>query len=355
MLPEAFWRDFGSAPLLDAIAKSVASLPAKPGSLAVALSGGADSAMLAVHAALYGRRHSVPVHCLHIHHGLQAPADRWQAHAHDLAQMLELSCHSLTVSVALSGGDGMESAARDARYRGLARLAGQIGVRHILLAHHRGDQAETVLLRLLRGAGPGGLAAMAPLSYRHDLADLAGQSQSLCYMRPWLDVDRSLLLAQADAFAAITGWSPVQDPTNADDRYTRAAVRERLVPELDQRWPGWQANLARHARQSAEIDSILQEVAEQDFATLDPEPDDSGFSLAAWRRLSPARQALVLRYWLARAGLRMPTDARLQDWMRQLRGLHALGHDRQMRVKHGSVWVRCVKGRVFLDRGLAGR
>ncbi len=354
MLPEAFWRDFGSAPLLAAIAEAVAALPAKPGRLAVALSGGTDSAMLAVHAALYARGHGLPVHCFHIHHGLQAPADRWRDHAHDLAQMLELPCHSLTVSVALSGGDGIESAARDARYRGLAQLARQTGVRHILLAHHRGDQAETVLLRLLRGAGPTGLAAMAPVSYRDGLDDEGARegdaSQGLCYMRPWLDMDRSLLLAQADAFAAISGWSPVQDPTNADDRYTRAAVRRRLAPELNQRWPGWQASLARHARQSAEIAGILEEVAEQDFATLDPDPDGGGFSLAAWRRLSPARQALVLRHWLALAGLRMPTDARLRDWLRQLRGLHALGHDRQMRVKHGSAWIRCVKGRVFLER-----
>src|SRR5690606_21247283 len=114
-------------------------------------------------------------------------------------------------------------------------------------------------------------------------------------------------------------------------------------------WPGWQGNLLRHARQSAELKEVLDEVAAQDFGTLDPSADGGSFSLAAWRGLSHGRQALVLRYWLSQLSQRMPTDARLQEIMRQLRGLHALGHDRQMQVKHGRAWIRCLKGRVFLD------
>lgn len=339
MLPATFWQDFGSGPLLQAIDKAVAALPGMPRRLGVGLSGGADSAMLAVHAALFARRAGIELHCLHVHHGLQAPADGWQAHVHDLAQMLRLPCHTRYASVDASGGDGIESAARDARYAALRDLAGLAGLEHVLLAHHRNDQAETVMLRLLRGAGPTGLAAMAPSVRR----------QGLIYLRPWLDIDRALILQQAQAFADISGWTPVHDPSNADDQYTRAAVRERLVPELDERWPGWQGSLVRHARQSAELREVLEEVAAQDFAQLAPSPDARSFSLAAWRGLSPARQALVLRHWLTQQGLRTPTDARLQDLMRQLRGLHALGHDRQMQVKHGQAWIRCVKGRVCVD------
>jgi tRNA(Ile)-lysidine synthase len=253
--------------------------------------------------------------------------------------MLGVACHSLSVRVELGGGDGIESAARDARYRAFDELAALTGVRHILLAHHRNDQAETVLLRLLRGAGPTGLSAMAPAMQRHGLS----------YLRPWLDIDRADILEQARAFFELSGWEPVHDPTNADDSYTRAAVRERLAPQLNERWPGWQATLLRHARQSAEIGEILDEVAQRDFAGLDPAADARSFSLAAWRGLSAARQALVLRFWLARLGLRMPTDARLQDLMRQLRGLHALGHDRQMLVKHGSALIRCTRGRVHAE------
>ncbi|MGB3291277.1 MAG: tRNA lysidine(34) synthetase TilS [Burkholderiaceae bacterium] len=339
MLTEAFWNSFGSAAMVQAIGGALAALPKRPERIAVGLSGGADSAMLAAHAALYARRRGIQLHCFHIHHGLQAAADRWQAHAHDLAQLLGLPCHSLTVSVDLGGGSGMESAARDARYEALGRLAAVAGVEHVLLAHHRDDQAETVLLRLLRGAGPAGLAAMAP----------AVQRAGLTYLRPWLDIERAAILEQARAFQQATAWEPVQDPTNADEHYTRAAVRERLAPELNRRWPGWQGSLARHARQSAETSAILDEVARQDFQGLDPGADGKDFSLAAWRLLSRPRQALVLRYWLGLLGQRMPTDARLQDLMRQMRGLHALGHDRRMDVKHGSAHIRCAGGRVLLD------
>lgn len=338
---DAFWSGFGSPDLLQAIGRSLAGLPQPPRRIAVALSGGADSAMLAVHAAIFARRSNLELHCFHVHHGLQAPAERWQAHVHDLAQWLGVPCHSLVVRVDTASGAGIESAARDARYDALGQLAERMELQHILLAHHRNDQAETVILRLLRGSGPGGLAAMSDVTHR----------QGVTYLRPWLAVDRADILAQASQFFLISGWGPVQDPTNADDKYTRAAVRERLVPALDERWPGWQGTVARHARQSAQVQEVLDEVAAQDFAGLALDPDGISFSLAAWRLLSAARQALVLRYWLSLQGVRMPTEARLLDIMKQLRGLHAMGHDRQMQVKHGSVWVRCTRGRVWLDTG----
>ena len=338
MLTEAFWRDFGSPGLLRAIGSSLTELSDSPQRIAVGLSGGADSAMLAVHAALHARRHRLELHFFHVHHGLQAPADAWQAHVHDLALMLRVPCHAYRARVMLGRGGGMESAARDARYLAFVELARMANLKHILLAHHGDDQAETVLLRLLRGAGPAGMAAMAPMSER----------DGLCYLRPWLQQDRAVILEQAESFARLSGWAPVVDPTNTDDQYTRAAVRERLVPELNARWPGWKGNLLRHARQSADAGMVLSEVAAQDFLGLEPSADRLSFSLSAWRRLSEPRQALVLRHWLSLLDKRMPTDARLQELMRQLRGLHAMGHDRQMRLKHGDAWISCVRGRVCI-------
>lgn len=335
----SLWQGFGDTAIIKAVCRAVDGLPERPAQLAVALSGGADSAMLAVHAALVARQRNIALHCFHVHHGLQSHADAWQAHVHDLGQLLGVACHSVCVDVAGADRDGIESAARDARYAALAGLAEYVGVHTVLLAHHRDDQAETVLLRLLRGAGPTGLAAMASQSRRH----------GVMYVRPLLDIDRTLILEQAERFAQLTGWRPVHDPTNADDAYTRAAVRERLAPHLSERWPGWQRTLARHARQSAEAAQVLDEVAADDFSGLEPDGSGRSFSLAAWRGLSAPRQALVLRYWLAQAGSRMPTDARLHDMMRQMRGLHALGHDRKMRVKHGNQFICCTRGRVFLE------
>jgi len=306
--------------------------------IAVAVSGGLDSTVLAVHTANLARQRGLALHCFHIHHGLQTLADQWQSQTHDLSQALDIPCHSLRVTVAQHSGSGIEAAARTARYAGLAQLARHTGVRHILLGHHRDDQAETVLLRLLRGSGPQGLAAMRTFSTKDDLV----------YVRPLLELDR-LVLAQAFAhWQHASGWQAAQDPSNTDARHTRSALRTRLAPALDAHWPAWRTNLARHAQLSAQVNEVVQDVIAQDFSGLAPSPDKLSFSLTAWRTLSPARQALVLRYWLSLHGLQMPTEGRLRDVLRQLRGLHAQGHDRHMRVRHDPAWIVCEQGRVTL-------
>ena len=327
------------AALAAALRQALTALPERPRRIAVAFSGGADSAMLAVHAAAVAPALGIEVLLFHVHHGLQAQADAWVRHGQDLAARLALPLHEARVQVEPAAGKGIEAAARDARYAALAGLARQHDVHHILLAHHRNDQAETVLLRLLRGTGLAGMAAMAPVAQR----------DGVTYLRPWLERDRSEILRAAKDLEAAIGWRAVQDPTNADPRYTRAALRELLAPVLDARWPGWRAIVARHARHMAEAAEILDEVAAEDFARLDPSPDGVSFSLQAWRGLSPARQAHVLRHWLARNGARMPTDARMADLLRQLRGLHSLGHDRQLRVEQAGHVVRCHRGRVWVE------
>lgn len=330
---------FPDSGLVDRITHALTQVSALPEQLGVAVSGGVDSSMLAVHAWHWARQHHITLHLFHVHHGLQGAADQWQHRVHDLAHQLQVPCHSVRISIESKNGKGTEAAAREGRYRALAQLAAKGNVSHMLLGHHQNDQAETVLLRLLRGAGPHGLAAMRPVSVR----------DGLCLIRPWLDVPRKTLEALADEYAAQTGWYSVADPSNQQDQYTRSALRSRLVPELDHRWPAWRANLVRHARQSAEAREILQEVALNDFDTLEPSADKASFSLARWRTLSSARQSHVLRYWLELHGLPMPSEARLHELIKQLRNLHALGHDRHMRLRHANHVIGCEKGRVLLQ------
>ena len=325
--------------LAAALASALRAAPSKVQRLGVGLSGGPDSAMLVVHAADYARRHGVSLYCLHVHHGLQEAAGQWRDQARDLAHKVQADWCERRVVVDFSRGDGMESAARSARYEALIEMGRSLSLDAILLAHHQDDQAETVLMRLLRGAGPDGLAAMRP----------AMQRQGQVFFRPWLDMPRKRISDCASHYEQVFGWKAVQDPSNVQEDYTRGAVRTRLTPHLNERWLGWQAVLARHARQSAEVAEILAEVCEQDFAALQPADDGLSFSLAAWRNLSPARQAQVLRYWLAQAGLRMPSDARLQELMRQMRGLHAMGHDRDLQLRHDGYLIRCVRGRMLLQ------
>ena len=328
------WLQALDPALLRAVDAALAGQPAGA-AIGVAPSAGADSAMLAAHAAGVARRRGLRLHCFHIHHGLQAEADDWQARAHRLADLLDAGCHSRRVAVDVDGR-GMEAAARDARYAALAELAVHAGVGHVLLAHHQDDQAETVLLRLLRGTGPLGLAAMRPVTERNGLV----------WIRPWLDQPRSAILDCARRFETLTGWRPADDPSNADGRYARGALRARLAPVLDERWPAWRRNLARHAAQAGELSDWVEAAAQDDWLGLDPSPDGRDFSLAAWRALPAPRQVQVLRHWLGILGLRMPTEARLRAWLRQLREVHALGHDRSVQLRHEGVWIVVRRGRV---------
>lgn len=325
---------------LRALQQALENIPADQ-AVAVALSGGTDSVALALVAARVCAQRGQALYFFHIHHGLMSEADAWAEHSGELARALEVPLFVRHVKVDLAQGLGTEASAREARYQALATLAQEHQVAALLLAHHQQDQAETVLLRLLRGTGVLGLSAM------HD--DVERQGMRL--LRPWLDIERAELVAIAKQFADRTGWQAVQDPSNNDPQFKRGAFRTELIPILEKHWPAWRQTLARHARQAAEVTEILDEVAALDWLTLEPNTSDLSFSLKAWRALSPARQALVLRYWLEQQQVAMPGERRLADLMRQLRQLHALGHDRELMWQHGSHTVRCLRGRISLSSG----
>ena len=326
---------------LSALLKTALSALAPQAPVAVALSGGADSVALALVAAEHCASTPRPLYFFHVHHGLMSQADGWVAHLQKFSQELNIPLHVCHVQVDLAAGLGVEGAARDARYTALAQLCLEHDVAALLLAHHRQDQAETVLLRLLRGTGVSGLAAMRAEAQRGGMR----------LLRPWLEVERAELLAVAQAYEQRTGWAAVQDPSNTDPKYARGALRSALAPVLNTHWPAWCQTLVRHAKQASEANEVLAEVAALDLAALDVKPEDQSFSLLAWRSLSAARQALVVRYWLQKQGVAMPGERRLADLLRQLRQLHALGHDRELLWQHGSVAVRCKQGRVVLSSG----
>jgi tRNA(Ile)-lysidine synthase len=332
--------DASPANLHALLIKALGSL-AREAPIAVALSGGADSVALALIAAEHCADTKRPLYFFHIHHGLMAQADAWVAHLQTFSQDLNIPLQVRHVQVDLAAGLGVEGAARDARYLAFAQLCHEHGVAALLLAHHRQDQAETVLLRLLRGTGVSGLAAM-----RVDV-----QRGGMRLLRPWLEVERAELLAVAKTYQQRTGWAAVQDPSNTDPTYARGALRSALAPVLNTYWPAWCQTLVRHAKQAGEANEVLAEVAALDLASLGVDPVNQSFSLVAWRALSVARQALVVRYWLQEQGVAMPGERRLAELLRQLRQLHALGHDRELLWQHGGVAVRCRQGRVALSKG----
>jgi tRNA(Ile)-lysidine synthase len=253
----------------------------------VAFSGGLDSTVL-LHllAALAQREPLPPLRAIHIQHGLQAAAEAWPAHCQRVCDQLAVPL--LQREVQVLPGASLERAARDARYTAFVELLGADEV--LFTAQHRDDQAETLLFRLLRGAGARGLAAM-PASRPLGVGQL---------VRPLLEVSR----AQLEAYASEHGLVWVEDPSNRDERFSRNFLRQQVLPLLTQRWPQAVASMARSAAHLSEAQGLLDELAQADLAAIEHDSRFAGLplpslALAPLLGLSAARQRNLLRYWLA--------------------------------------------------------
>jgi tRNA(Ile)-lysidine synthase len=267
----------------------------------IAFSGGLDSTVLLHLLASLAKNQTLPpLSAIHIHHGLQAVADAWPDHCRSVCNALGVPLE--VVSVQVQPGASIERAARDARYG--AFVAALRSNEVLLTAQHRDDQAETLLFRLLRGAGVRGLAAMPrqrPL----------GQG---CLLRPLLDVSR----AELEAYATQQGLSWIEDPSNDDHRYARNYLRQRVFPVLAEQWPQASATLARSAAHMGEAQGLLDDLARIDLAQAAP-PDAfdwlglQSLALAPLRALSPARQRNALSHWLAPMTL-LPDSDHWSGW-----------------------------------------
>lgn len=253
----------------------------------IAFSGGLDSTVLLHLLASLSKSHSLPTLCaIHVHHGLQAVADTWPDHCHSVCEALEVPLQ--VVHVQVKPGASIERAARDARYEAFA--AATHGNEALLVAQHRDDQAETLLFRLLRGAGARGLSAMPrqrPLGQGH-------------LLRPLLEVSR----AELQAYATQQGLSWIEDPSNDDQRYARNYLRQRVFPRLVEQWPQASMTLARSAAHLGEAQGLLDDLARIDLArAMTPGAFDwlglPSLELAPLQALSPARQRNALSHWLA--------------------------------------------------------
>lgn len=288
------------SPVVAALARHLAVEP-PPARWIVAFSGGLDSTVLlhaACHCLAQRRAQSLPtrpLHALHIQHDLHHQAENWAHHCQQLAQQLDLPFHLRRVQVAKASGHGLEAAAREARYAAFSAFL-QPGDQ-LLMAHHQDDQIETLLLRLLRGSGPRGLAGI-PAERPLDHARLA---------RPLLALPR----AQLRSYAEAAGLDWIEDPSNIDRKFDRNYLRHTLLPAIAARWPGYAQNLLRSADLAAESDQLLQQLAAIDFASC-PEHRLDRLHIPPLQRLDAARQRNLLRHWLGLNGLPLPDQNRLQ-------------------------------------------
>ncbi len=256
------------------------------GSLVVGLSGGLDSIVLLHALATLPEARARGLRAIHVHHGLHADADAWLRHCEMSCAALGVPLHGARVAVARDAGEGLEAAARKARH---AVFESELREGEVLaLAHHRDDQAETFLLRALRGSGVDGLGAMR--EWRR-----FGRGW---LWRPLLERTRSQLLACAQAH----GLRWVEDPSNADEDFDRNFLRQRVMPLLRERWPHAADALARSAAHCAEAGDLLAGEDARCLAQVRT-ADPNVLRRDALLQLPPARRARVLRGWIAELGL----------------------------------------------------
>jgi len=307
----------------------VAALPGAA-SYIVAYSGGVDSHVL-LHM-LAHRRDTLraPLLAVHVDHGIHAQSGEWREHCGRVCAELDVPLRTLNVDGVAAPGESPEAAARHARYRALAEWLPEGAA--LLAAQHRDDQAETLLLQLFRGAGPRGLSSMPA---RASL----GRGMLL---RPFLDLARADILGYAQGHDL--HW--IEDPSNADTRYDRNLLRQSIMPQLRERWPGLSAVLARaaqHQSEQAELAGML--------GALDLEYCAQGdrLLLSALKTLQPSRQRNLLRHWIHRRGFALPSRVVLE---RICTEMLCSRDDAQPLVRWGGAELRRFRGELYLMRRL---
>jgi tRNA(Ile)-lysidine synthase len=325
---------------LDSISARVfVSTPDTAKAMAVAYSGGLDSSALLHLAQAYAHDRGIALFAFHVHHGLSPNADVWLAHCRDACLQYRLSFDACSVTVRHGDGQGVEEAARIARYAALGEMCRLHGVPLLLTAHHQDDQAETVLLQMLRGAGLPGLSGMDEMNAAPEL--LGGLSPTVA--RPLLLVSRSAL----EAYAQSEGVAHVEDESNRNLHHPRNALRSEVLPLLAAHFPAYRDCLARSARHAQAAERLLEELAAQDLATCLEGKELNADRVGA---LSTDRIANLLRYWLADNGLRPPSTAWLHEAQTQLLDARA---DAQPCVILGSVALRRYRKRIVMTPAVA--
>ena len=258
----------------------------------VAFSGGLDSTVLLHTLAADARKHDARVRAIHVDHQLHAQSADWERHCATVAQTLGVEFESRRVRIADRPEEGIESAARRARYEALCEALRPDEI--LVTAHHADDQLETVLLALMRGSGVDGLAAM-PRVQRFGIG---------WHIRPLLECTRDEIESWATAHAL--QW--IDDPSNVNSRFDRNYLRGEVMPRLRTRWPSAAHSAVRTASHLGEAAKLLEGLAQEDLAGA---AVARCLKVEALRMLAPARRRNLLRYWLASQGVRAPSTRKL--------------------------------------------
>jgi len=274
--------------------------------LVIAYSGGPDSSAL-LDLACRLRDQGVAgfgtLRAVHVHHGLHEQADDWVSHCEERARSKAVE---LTVCrVHVTGERGIEAGAREARYAALTQAARACSAMAVLTAHNADDRIETFLLQWMRGAGLAGLAGIA------EQRDLSQTPVRL--LRPFLEISRR----EIEDYLARHQIPAIQDPSNADPRFARNAIRAQILPQLARIRTGFRRSAARSIDLVGEAAELLQELAREGLEFCQRDAPPGMLRIDRLAALAAARRPLVLRAWLAQAGIESPSRARLRDALAQ--------------------------------------
>lgn len=299
--------------------------------LAVAFSGGLDSAVL-LHATVMAHG-AQNVYAFHVHHGIQKQATKWQKYCRQVAA--KLGCHFDTRNIQLSHSSNIEAQAREHRYQALREMCQVHQIENLLVAHHQDDQAETVLIQLMRGSGLAGLSAMPPLKQT--------KSSQIYIWRPFLELRKEEL----EAYAKENQLAWIEDPSNQDEAYRRNAIRKTLLPQLEEVQPGAIRNLARSARHMAEAQELLNHLADIDLGLIESAKGLSKTNLLRLYKTNQPRAKNALRRWLSRQDLAYPSEERLTAWFVDLQQVRK---DAQLQWEHDGVLIRLWREHLLVEK-----
>lgn len=297
----------------------------------VAYSGGMDSHVLLHLLATHRNQFSQTIKVVHVDHQLQSQSADWVVHCQQISNDLQLPFHGLTVNVTNIPQSGLESAARTARYQAINQLIGHDAV--LLTGQHLQDQAETLMLQLLRGAGNRGLGAMKAVT----------TWQQMTIIRPFLGVSRQAL----SEYATTHQLKWIDDPSNQDSEINRNFLRHHIWPVLQQRWPAINQNLARSAENLQESQLLLNELAETDLLHINADFKDGSLQIDKLLELREPRQRNVLRYVMHKLNILLPSRVNLQ---RILDEVCQTAMDAQPEVRWGGFIARRYQNRLYLGR-----
>ncbi|TDF39553.1 tRNA lysidine(34) synthetase TilS [Alteromonadaceae bacterium M269] len=299
-------------------------------SLVLAYSGGLDSTVL-LHMLSQLKQSGVTreLKVIHVHHGLSRNADRWAQHCVETCQTLGLECEVAYADVERGARTSLEQEARRARYQLLDELSDDRAV--ILTAQHQDDQAETFLLQLMRGAGPKGLSSMAASTFLKNGRRV---------LRPLLKTTRMEL----ERYASDNQLTWVEDESNEDNQFNRNFLRNRVIPLLQERWPSMSETISRSASLCEEQQMLIESAAAEKLA-LASTNDDRILDLRYLSSLSTQWFNQVLRVWLRRQQVELPSEAITQQINRQVFDAKS---DAQVCIRWSGVQLRRYSEKLYL-------